>query len=371
MNPGARLLVLALVLCSLIADPRVSGAVQRADATPTRQPVPLFTSEAPDVMQSVESPVAQAPEGFRRGVNLSGAEFTENVLPGTHGVDYFYPTPESLDYYRDKGLTLIRLPFRWERLQPKAYGDLNGAERRRLDTVVMAAHQRGMQVILAPFGSARYYGAVIGSSSAPTDAFADFWRRLAAHYRDNPGVWAYGLMNEPYDTEGHWPDAAQAAVSAIRDVDAERLILVPGDHWSDAHLWMENNADLDVHDPVGNLMYEAHVYFDSDHSGRYDQSYDDEGAYEWVGVDRVRPFIEWCESKGRRCFIGEYGVPGDDPRWLTVLGRFLAYLDEHAIGGTYWAGGPWWGDYPLSVEPRRGRDRPQMGVLVRHLGNER
>jgi endoglucanase len=371
MNPCASVLVLTLVLCFLVAEPRVSGALQQADPTPTSEPTSVFSSEPPDHMIGGGRDVARTSQRFRRGVNLSGAEFTESVLPGRHGVDYLYPTPESLDYYRAKGLTLIRLPFRWERLQPEAYGPLDGAERRRLDTVVMAAHQRGMQVILAPFGSARYYGDVIGSAEVPSDAFADFWQRLATQYRDNPGVWAYGLMNEPYDTDGRWPEAAQAAVDAIREVDPERLVLVPGDHWSDAHLWMKHNASLDIQDPAGNLMYEAHVYFDSDHSGRYDRSYDDEGAYEWIGVDRVRPFVEWCKSRGRRCFIGEYGTPGDDPRWLEVLGKFLAYLDEHMIGGTYWAGGPWWGDYPLSVEPRQGRDRPQMAVLMRHLGNER
>jgi len=38
-------------------------------------------------------------------------------------------------------------------------------------------------------------------------------------------------------------------------------------------------------------------------------------------------------------FIGEYGVPDSDPRWLTVLDTFLAYLDANGVGGTYWAGG--------------------------------
>ena len=53
------------------------------------------------------------------GVNLSGAEWG-NRYPGTFGTDYTYPTASELDYYKSKGLTLIRLPFLWERVQPDA-----------------------------------------------------------------------------------------------------------------------------------------------------------------------------------------------------------------------------------------------------------
>jgi endoglucanase len=48
----------------------------------------------------------------------------------------------------------------------------------------------------------------------------------------------------------------------------------------------------------------------------------------------------------------------------------LTYMDSNSDvwrGWTYWAGGAWWGDYPLSVQPGDdGKPRPQMTVLVRH-----
>jgi len=46
--------------------------------------------------------------------------------------------------------------------------------------------------------------------------------------------------------------------------------------------------------------------------------------------------------------------------------RYRKKLKENGIGGTYWAAGPWWGNYPLSVEPRNGQDRPQMAVLLKY-----
>jgi endoglucanase len=45
-------------------------------------------------------------------------------------------------------------------------------------------------------------------------------------------------------------------------------------------------------------------------------------------------------------------------------------MDAHADvwqGATYWAGGPWWGDYMYSIEPINGHDRPQMDILQHYL----
>ncbi len=318
------------------------------------------------------SPLALSAAGtdeFLRGVNLAGAEFGEHDLPGTYGQTYIYPNATELDYYKSKGLTLIRLPFRWERLQPSLGGPLDATELARMDEFVSAARARGMKVILDPHNYARYYGNLIGSAAVPNSAFTDFWRKLAGYYSGETTIYAYGLMNEPNNTNGLWPAAAQAGVDGIRAVDMTHTILVPGDGWSGAWSWQEHNANLSVNDPANNYMYEAHQYFDNDHSGKYDGSYDQEGAYPNVGVDRVKPFVDWLEAHNARGFLGEYGVPDDDGRWLTVLDNFLGYLDEKRIGGTYWAGGPWWGSsYRLSVEPVNGQDRPQMGVLVQHLG---
>ncbi len=312
---------------------------------------------------------AEATDGYLRGVNLAGAEFADDNLPGTYGQTYIYPNATELDYYKAKGLTLIRLPFRWERLQRSLYGPFDAAELARMDEFVSAARARGMKVILDPHNYALYHGNLIGSAAVPNSAFTDFWRRLADHYRNELTIYAYGLMNEPNNTNGLWPAAAQAGVDGIRAVDSTHMILVPGDGWSGAWSWQQNNANLSVNDPANNFMYEAHQYFDNDHSGKYDASYDQEGAYPNVGVDRVKPFVDWLKAHNARGFLGEYGVPDDDGRWLTVLDNFLGYLDANGIGGTYWAGGPWWGtSYRLSVEPINGQDRPQMAVLVRHLG---
>ena len=68
------------------------------------------------------------------GVNLAGAEFGSNV-PGTFGTDYTYPTHAEIDYYASKGMSVIWLPFLWERLQHAKNGALDSVELGRLDDV--------------------------------------------------------------------------------------------------------------------------------------------------------------------------------------------------------------------------------------------
>ena len=91
------------------------------------------------------------------GVNLAGAEFGQNNLPGTYNTHYTYPTQAEVDYFRNKGLNTIRLPFRWERLQQSTNANLNAAELNRLHTFVAATTAKAVYVILSAAGIPRSY----------------------------------------------------------------------------------------------------------------------------------------------------------------------------------------------------------------------
>lgn len=307
------------------------------------------------------------------GVNLSCAEFG-SALPGIYGTTYIYPSVSSLDYYKSKGLRLIRLPFLWERLQQSLNAPLDSAELLRMDAFVAGAAARDMLVLLDAhnYGRRTVGGAsyIIGSTQVPVAAFGDFWKRVAAHYKNSNAVWAYGLSNEPHDMGAYsWFNAAQAAIDSTRLADTTHIIMVGGNNWSSADRWPQVSDSLRfLADPRNNLMFEAHQYFDNDASGTYAQTYDAQGATDSIGVKRVAHFVTWLETFGKRGFVGEYGVPGNDSRWNTTLDKFLNYLDQHRIGGTYWAGGPWWGSYALSVEPSGNVDKPQMSVLSKYSG---
>ncbi len=348
------LLGLAVILVSRFAMAATPPPAITKTKSPTTAPTTRPTTRG----------VVHPPRLF--GVSLCGAEFGESDLPGIYGRHYTYPPAQHLDYYKSHDIRLVRLPFRWERLQRALFDPLDLTELARIDAFIAECRQRGMQVILDPHNYARYNGKLIGSPEVPNEAFADFWSRVAEHYRDETAIYAYGLVNEPHDTKGLWPAAAQAGVDGVRRQDRKHFILVPGDNWSSAKDWRKWNENLSINDPGDRMVYEAHLYFDPDSKGTYEDDYDEALAHPTLGVDRIKPFVEWLRDHGHAGFVGEYGIPGDDDRWLPVLDKSLEYLQANDIGGCYWAGGPWWKDYILSLEPREGTDRPQMKVLKKY-----
>ena len=304
------------------------------------------------------------------GVAIAGPEFTENHLPGTLGTDYVYPTDtQRLRYFASHGLTLIRLPVLWERIQPTADGPLSAPDVAGIEAFLAAAAANGEQVILDLHNFGQYYGTPLRSTDAAK--FANLWQRLSEALGGRPGLFGYELMNEPHDLPGgsaSWADLAQIATNAIRESDRSSWILVPGYGWQNAQFWPENNPTLSVRDPAGRVLYAAHEYFDRNGSGTYAHSYEADETTACVGVERLQPFLQWLADRDARGIMTEYGVPDNDPRWLVVLDRFLAVLDAspRILGGTYWPAGPWWGNDRLSVEPIQGRDRPQAAILFRY-----
>jgi len=317
----------------------------------------------------VQTPPAQTTQGAPFGVNLAGAEFGK-----IDSKEYWYPTADDLDYFKSKGFTLYRLPFKWERIQPVMNEPLDANELANMRAFVDAAQERDLLVILDMhnYGRRHINGTrqIIGSPGLSIADIADAWKRLAEEFKDYDNIWAYGIMNEPHDMldSTPWFDIAQGIITSIREVDPKTAIAVGGDSWSSAARWMSFSDNLKhLEDPANNLIFEAHAYVDNDASGLYKNSYEEEKTTLTTGVDRLRPFVTWLKENNFKGFIGEYGVPDNDPQWLPVLDAMMAYMQENGVNGTYWAAGPHWGKYKLSVQPRNGEDRPQMAVLEKYL----
>lgn len=311
------------------------------------------------------------------GINLAGAEFFHHNMNGAGklNMDYYYPTVKELDYWHSHGMDLIRLPFKWERLQRALNGPMDKEELDTIKSILDQAQKRGMQVLvdMHNYGRRTIDGKayIIGDKVTSMD-FGQFWAAFARELNGHPALFGYGLCNEPHDmlASTPWNDIAQVAIDSIRLYDKVTPIVVGGNHWSSAERWKKLSSTLaDLNDPDKNLIFEAHCYFDADASGIYRRGYDEEQAYPTIGVDRVRPFVEWLKENNLRGIVGEYGIPSTDKRWMECLDNFMRYLYENGVGGTYWAAGARWNKYILDVHPTDNYtvDRPQLNVLMRYL----
>ncbi len=313
---------------------------------------------------------AQRPIRFA-GINLAGAEFGEQV-PGVHGRDYFYPTFETIDYYRGLNFNLIRLPFRWERLQPILGQPFSPSEEEHVVELVSYITGRNGTVLLDPHNYARRRVSddgwrmdhLIASPAVPAAAFVDFWARLAARFRDNSRV-IFGLMNEPFEISAHeWLGVVNSVIAGIRGQGATNLILVPGVAFTGAHSWERsgNTIMAGVRDPARNFAFEVHQYLDADSSGTHPQPVSSE-----IGSQRISQFEAWAREHRFQAFLGEFGASEDDTslRAITDLCEKMSANTDVWLGWAAWAGGPMWPpNYMFNLSPRDGQERPQTRILA-------
>ncbi|HEY9099599.1 MAG TPA: glycoside hydrolase family 5 protein [Thiobacillus sp.] len=319
---------------------------------------------APPVMAGCNDPSL-------KGVNLAGAEFASSKLPGVLNKDYVYPGRDQMDYFASLGANAIRLPFRWERIQPALFGELDALELKNLETTVAMARSRGMCVILDVHNYGAYRGNAIGTQAVPAAAFIHLWTRLAKTFTDTSST-AFGLMNEPHKLPiEQWAGVAQKTIDAIRQTGAQNLILISGGRWSGVHEWEKSfsgtsnaMAFSNLKDPLKQSWIDVHQYADADYSGTGKSC----RSAEQLTNMFVR-MTQWAQTHNQQLFLGEFGVPANQA-CLDTLDSMLKQMTDTGVwrGWTYWAAGSWWGDYPLSIEPRDGRDAPQIRILKKHLG---
>jgi endoglucanase len=360
--PAALLATLLILPAALMAE----GAVE-----------PIPSIPAPSTSAPPASAESYRAAGYYPGVNLASAEFGKGLELGR---DFVYPREAEFAYFHGKGLKIVRVPFKWERLQPEPLGEFDAANLAEIDRCVKQANDLGMVILLDPhnYGGRKKDGKFRRLGVDPeitNEDFNDLWIRLAKRYQDRPLVW-FGLMNEPNKISAEVnAKNMQSALNAIRATGARNLITVPGCSWTGAHSWIKSGnaaAYEGFTDPADNFVFEVHQYLDKDSSGTKPK------AIAGAGSQRLLAFTAWAKEHHFRGFLGEVGWDQDTGNTVAQQEgeALLACMDANKdvwVGYTYWAAGPWWPKgYMFCLEPddlKSGTpvDKPQMAIISQHL----
>ena len=225
------------------------------------------------------------------------------------------------------------------------------------------------------------------------DFFVECWRKIVTQLKDEGGVYAYDLINEPTQFGApkvcDYLEIQRRAASAIRKIDATTPIIVSCRNdvaWCapSAFKWMKP-IDLP------NIFYQFHMYepFDYTHQKVLPQfketvaAYPDEAkGWNAEGLRRmVEPVREFERRHGARIFVGEFSAvayaKGCD-RWIADVG---AMLNEYGWDWCYHAFREWagWsvehvvtsGDSASTAKFAASGDNPRRRALLAALRNVR
>ncbi|KAJ7274333.1 endoglucanase [Mycena haematopus] len=322
-------------------------------ATTTTTTIATTTSTAPPT-SSGSSGCANRTKFKFFGVNESGAEFGNTVIPGTWGKDFTFPAPSSIDYFVAQGFNFFRVPFLMERMVPPAggiTGPFNAAYLANYTATINYITGKGAYAALDPHNYMIYNNAAISSTSE----FQTFWTNFAGQFKSNSKV-IFDVMNEPNGIPASTAFALnQAAVNGIRASGATtQLILVEGTSWTGAWTWVSsgNSAVFGaITDPNNNIAIEMHQYLDSDGSGTSATC-----VSSTIGAERIADATAWLQANNLKGFLGEIGAGNNADCVAAVSGAMCAMQQSGVwIGASWWAAGPWWGStYFTSIEPPSG-----------------
>ena len=139
------------------------------------------------------------------------------------------------------------------------------------------------------------------------------WRRIAAHYRDNPTVLGYDLLNEPIP---HFPQLQRLnpyleplykrLTAAVREVDGNHMVIFGGAQWDSN--FKVFGAPFDT-----NSMYTFHKY--------------------WTPPTQnvIQEYLDFRDKYDVPIYMGESGENTDE--WIS---SFRMVLDKNDIAWTFW-----------------------------------
>jgi endoglucanase len=239
-------------------------------------------------------------------------------------------TEPDLDNIQGLGMNVVRLTLAYDTLlqddgswRPDAFT--------RADWLVTSAWKRGIYTIidlhafLPPAANQDGSAAGYWSSQSQKQETVKIWNHIAAHYKANPAVAFYDLLNEPNNSQlKGQPSPKSATVCDIYEQLYRSIRLADPDH----AIAMEGTWDWhSLRDPAKsgfrNVIYSFHWY----HFGVKTTA--DFNA----GTDRDLQSLTQMQQKWNvPAYIGEFNLFGDADAWKYALAQY----DEHGLSWTMW-----------------------------------
>ena len=238
-----------------------------------------------------------------------------------------YITEKDIAFIASTGANTIRLPFHYKLFTDEDYMGLSSGQDgfARVDSVVKWAKNNSLYVILdmhdAPGGQTgdniddSYGYPWLMEDETAQQKFCEIWRNIADHYKNEPVILGYELINEPiatyFDNQDELNSRLQPlhkrAVAAIREVDPNHIILIGAPQWN------SNFAPLTDTDYDPQLMFTCHRYGGD------------------ASAEAISGFIAFRDASNRPMYMGEIGHNTD--KWQA---DFVKAMKDNNIGYTFW-----------------------------------
>lgn len=243
----------------------------------------------------------------------------------------------------------------------------------RLDSLMPHLERNGIKVVIAfskiPGAKRTNYASVNLKNSSDFGALEKAWKKVASHYRKNPNIYGYDLLNEPAGIDADdWNRVAEELVKAIRTVDPDTLVI---------------NPFVTRFFPGENMAYSPHIYqpHTLTHQGVAERgvAWKYPGYINGVYWDKeqlrvtLKPFIDFQQKYNARIYIGEFSCIA----WAEGRDRYIKdcieLFEEYGWDWTYHAFREW---PPWSVEHERAapykfrkadRDTPAKKTLLKYF----
>ncbi|SDB54986.1 Aryl-phospho-beta-D-glucosidase BglC, GH1 family [Flavobacteriaceae bacterium MAR_2010_188] len=236
-----------------------------------------------------------------------------------------YITQADIKYLKRIGSNHVRVPFHYKLFTQDLYLGKRNAGFEYLDKVVEWCKEEDLYVLLdmhaAPGGQTgdniddSYGYPYLLKSKSSQDLMTEIWAEIAEHYKDDPTILGYDIVNEPvaHYFNDQLPELNhelfllyKRIINEVRQVDPRHTIFLNGSVWS---------GNFDVFEEMidDNIVYEFHKYW-----------------FE-VNQESVQYYLDFSEKNQVPIYIGETGENTDE--WVK---DFRSLLDNNDISWCFW-----------------------------------